>query len=146
MQTKLVRLGVKALEMEFEQGDSLGMVLSSYEISVDFESEGVFQAGKAIQENELNSVPASEEPIIIARGVRGEAPTPLYRTAIRYLRQRDYVEHGGKGDHKKFTARNGSIVILNSDKRDKKHLDMGSAKSLAKHLGVSFGKLHEMLN
>lgn len=142
MRSKIINAPGGIADIEFTQGETIGQILEKYEIEIDFEKQALSLGGTRVCQDQLDHTELTASPIIIARGARGEAPTPLVKSAVKYLKNLGYIEGGGKGDHRKFTSDSGAIVILNPAKNDHKHLDLGSAKGLAKHFGVSLGNLY----
>ena len=76
-----------------------------------------------------------------------EFPTPSLNSVRRYLRSIGAVQlPGGKGDHEKWRLSDGTVIILNAAKRNRKDLDFGSLKSIAKALGKDIAEMTEAIN
>lgn len=146
MKTRIVLVPGREIEVEFSKGESIEQVLKRYHIEINFENQALPLGGVNIEAYDIRRVLLSKELLVIASGARGEAPTPLVKSAIKYLIKHVFTERGGKGDHRKFTNDNGDIVVLNPAKNDHKHLDLGSSKSLATFLEVPLRRLPEELN
>ncbi len=79
---------------------------------------------------------------ITPRAMRVEGPTPLLRQFVRFIESKGFQSDGnGKGDHERYKSPDGKLLVLNVDKRDPKHVDIASVKSLAKISGRSYGEI-----
>lgn len=107
------------------------------------ENQAIFAKGAKIEPKDFNQENLHDGVIIIASGARAEAPTPKLKAVMKFLRARGFEKSsGGKGDHIKFKNKNGEMIILNPDNRDKQHLDLGCAKSLAKTFNMNLVQLY----
>lgn len=111
----------------------------------DLSSISIFHAGDKLTVEQAASTALSAQRVVLAEAIIGHAPTPKMRPAIQYLKNQGYTQSTGKGDHIRFTAPDGQSITLNPDKRDSKHLDLASAKELARSLGVSLADLYSMI-
>jgi len=143
---KIIRIPGATVELEVEIGKTLESILIEANISIDFSKQALMVGSNKVQESEVNNIKNIEGVIIISTGAKGHAPTPKIKSVIKYLKSRGYIENGGKGDHRKFSNQKGEVIVLNPDNRDQKHLDLGSAKSLAKALGLNLTTLYAEFN
>ncbi len=121
-------------------------ILNKSNISIDFLRDGLFLGSQRIDEEDVEKINVTDNVIIIAKGARGEVSTPKLKAAIKHLKSLGFKESSGKGDHRKFTNERGDSVILNPAKTDSKHIDLGSAKDLARLLGHTLASLNEALS
>jgi len=140
------RIPGKAIVVNALPLDTIESVLKKAKMTTDFNRDSILVGDKRLNPGDLDSVCGNITNIVITRNILGEAPTPKIAAAKKYLLKMGCIEKGGKGDHSKFTCANGKIFVLNAHKRDSKHLDLGSAKSMAKHLNLSLADLYAEIN
>lgn len=141
---KILGLGLKK-EIDLPHGSSISKILEYLDIDLS-ERYVVFSDEKEIESSDFDKEFTHNGVIVISygTGASGSAPTPKIKNVIKFLKKNNYEKiKGGKGDHMKFKNNvNNTIVILNPDNNDSKHLDLGSAKSLAEKLNMNLVELY----
>jgi predicted RNA binding protein YcfA (HicA-like mRNA interferase family) len=125
---KIIRIPGKTILVEMGKGKTLKSILDSAGIAIDFSSQALYIDNTRISEKDIDNICNINSDIVIAMGAKGQAPTPKMKNVIKHIISLGYKENGGKGDHRKFTNPDGKMIVLNADKNDHKHLDLGSSK------------------
>lgn len=142
---KIIRIPGNVLEVECDEGSNVSKILEVAGIKIDKGKQCVSVDGCIIEPSQFNDTTPRDKRILVTRGAKGAAPTPLFKKARKYLLGHGFVETSGKGDHVKFTAPSGELLVLNTDKRDSKHLDIASAKQVARYFDINIAELYELL-
>ena len=145
IRVRIARIG-NVIEVEVPRGSSIAAALEAGSISVRDDAT-LHLNGSAIERSEWATTSLDEEDalILLASPIRGELPTPKLKEVLAFLRRHGFKRAAGKGDHEKYTAPDGTLIVVNPAKRDSKHIDLGTAKQLAKYLGVNLYELHAAL-
>jgi len=140
---KIIRVPGTAIDAEVDYQLSIGEILNEVGISINHEIEAVFVGNNKVSKESITNTYIIGGVIIIAKGARGEAPTPKLKEAIAFLTNRGFIKEQAKGDHIKFTKPKFPTIILNPDNRDRKHICLGSAKSMAKAFRLTLSELYK---
>jgi predicted RNA binding protein YcfA (HicA-like mRNA interferase family) len=138
---KIVRIPGLTTTVEVSPLESLESIFLSLNISIDNEKECVYIGNGIVLPENFGKTHLIGKVIIIAKGVRGETPTPKVKDVIRYLSSLGYAKSEGKGDHIKFKKESSPTIIINRDNSDKKHICLGSARTLANILELNLSEL-----
>ncbi len=120
-------------------------ILESQGINIDYEKDVITLNQTTLSNTGLELEVDQDCRITISRCTRAEAPTPKVKSAIKFLKNQGYTQRPGKGDHLVFNYPNSKPIVINPDKRDKKHIDLGSAKKMAEVFGESLHTLYEKI-
>ena len=142
---KIIRAPGTTTDVDVDHALSINEILHSAGIEIDHEVESVFCGNGKVTKENMGKVHITDGVIIIAKGARGEAPTPKLKAAIKFLISNGFEMEPANGDHIKFRRPNFPTIILNPDNSDKKHIDLGSAKSLAKAFNLTLSELYQRL-
>jgi predicted RNA binding protein YcfA (HicA-like mRNA interferase family) len=128
---KIVIFPGSVIEVDLPSGHSISEILDVAQIDVD-ESQSVFVGRSKVSHADFDKIHVIDGYVIVAKGVRGEVPTPKVRKVVKFLKVQGFsLVSGGKGDHMKFKNLAGETVIINRDNRDKQVVCLGSVKSLS---------------
>lgn len=142
---KVIKVPGTTTEVEVNHSLSVNELLHSIGLEINHEIESVFVGNSRVVKEDMEKTYIIGGVIIIAKGARGEVPTPKLKSATEFLTNIGYVKESANGDHIKFKKANFTTIILNSDNSDKKHIDLGSAKSLAKAFNLTLSELYQRL-
>ncbi|WP_339673640.1 hypothetical protein [Dasania marina] len=138
---ELIIIPGKRIQLDIDVGESIASILEYADISLN-ENQSVFIAKNKVPETDYHKVHVLDGIVIIASGTKGYAPTPKWKSTIKYLKSKGFEKVvGGKGDHEKFQDPNGNTIIINRDNTDKQHICLGSAKSLASAFNMNIVQL-----
>lgn len=142
---KVIKVPGTTIEVEVNNSPSINELLHSIGVEINHETESVFVGNGRVVKEDMGKTHMIGGVLIIAKGARGEVPTPKLKSATEFLINNGYVKESANGDHIKFKKSNFPTIIINSDNNDKKHIDLGSAKSLAKAFNLTLSELYQHL-